>query len=123
MDERFKKCKDAVKIYIPMCQNCGLCCLDKDWSTDFLGDLYGICRNLDIEKGCCIDEQKKSIECRTYICRDFEDFRARFHYVRKRECSTSNRLLQELVIRKRKDLSDNEMEQLYERELKWKPRE
>lgn len=117
MDYRFEKHKDAVKVYVPMCENCGMCCLDKDWSTDFEGELVGICRNYDM-KCSCIDESKKSLHCRTFACKSFEQFAARFYYIRGRQCTTVNRKLAELMIRKEKDFTIEEKEILYRKEIK-----
>jgi hypothetical protein len=112
IDTRFVRKIDAVKWYVPFCSKCGLCCIDRDWSIEWLGDKVGICGNLDINTGKCIDDAKKSIKCRTYICKSIDDFIGRRKYILNRQCITANRLVQELMIRKFKHFKDEELKEI-----------
>lgn len=109
-DIRFVKKTDAERIYVPMCKGCGLCCVARDWSTEWLGNKVGICGNLNIQTGNCIEDRKKSIICRTYICKDFNEWVTRVSYIMSRDCPTASRLVQETLIRKREQINKEEMD-------------
>ena len=112
MDDRFIKVRDAVKYYIPMCKDCGMCCVALDWSTEWMGKKVGICGNL--KDGECIDETKKSIICRTYVCKDMTEFIDRLAIIASRNCPTANKMMSEMVLRKQSDFSQMELLKIQE---------
>ena len=107
-DSRFAKFRDKEKFFCKMCKECGLCCLGRDWSTDWMGQRVGICNNLNIETGSCVDETKKSIVCRSHVCVDIEHFTDRFIYIASRNCPTANKLLGEFLTRNKANLTKEE---------------
>lgn len=92
-DSRFQSLSDGSKFFCGMCEDCGMCCVARDWSTDWLGKRVGICGNLNITDGNCIDEDKKSIICNTQVCENMENFMQRLVYIANRNCSIANKLI------------------------------
>lgn len=111
-DKRFEKKRDAVKYYVDMCSSCGLCCWSRDWSTEWLGKRVGICGNLDVKTGKCLDDSKKSLHCRLAVCEDFKQFSDWVRMSMKLNCPTSSRFVQEMMVRKRDHFTDEEIVQI-----------
>lgn len=111
-DTRFKKKITIDRFYCDMCNKCGLCCIDRDWSTVWNGELVGVCHNL--KDGSCIDESKKSLKCRIYYCKDFNEWVARMKTIVSRKCPTATRMVQETLLRKEKHITDEEAKRIQE---------
>jgi len=115
IDSRFMVLKDREKYYCPMCLDCGLCCLQRDWSIDWMGEKIGICGYLDIEKGECIGEEKKSILCRTFTCPTIDAWMNKVYFIAKRHCPTANKALNEILKNKATMVTLEEMQLLQEK--------